>query len=84
MHTLVSRIFLNGNSQAVRIPHEFRLSARRVEVTRTENGDLLIHPIQPARGDALLEALSGFDDDFIAALEAAHSEQLPMQEREGL
>ena len=44
MITLSSRVFSNGNSQAVRIPAEFRLTASRVEITRTEAGDHLSVP----------------------------------------
>ena len=84
MPTLASRVFMNGNSQAVRIPQEFRLNARRVEISRTEQGDLLIHPIPSDRGIALLEALAAFDDDFVAALEAGRADQPAMQERESL
>ncbi|WP_240905547.1 antitoxin [Thiorhodococcus mannitoliphagus] len=64
MSTLTTRVFLNGNSQAVRIPAEFRLDTDRVEITRTADGDLLLHPIRQGRGAALLRALEGFDDDF--------------------
>ena len=84
MPTLASRVFMIGNSQAVRIPQEFRLNARRVEISRTEQGDLLIHPIPTDRGIALLEALAAFDDDFVAALEAGRADQPDMQERESL
>jgi len=84
MPTLATRIFMNGNSQAVRIPQEFRLNTRRVEISRTAQGDLLIHPIPADRGLALLEALEAFDDDFVAALEADRAEQPAMQERESL
>ncbi|ASM78471.1 antitoxin [Vitreoscilla filiformis] len=83
--TLPSRVFMNGNSQAVRIPQEFRLDAQRVEITRTPSGDLLIHPIaQPEdRGMALLRALSAFDDDLIEAIEASHRESnTEMQDRD--
>ncbi len=84
MSTLSSRVFSNGNSQAVRIPAEFRLTASRVEITRTEAGDLLIHPMAADRGQALLQALERFDTDFLVALEEDHQEQTPSQEREGL
>jgi antitoxin VapB len=84
MPTLASRVFMNGNSQAVRIPQEFRLDARRVEISRTEQGDLLIHPIPENRGAALLAALTAFDDEFVAVLEADRAEQPVMQEREPL
>lgn len=84
MSTLRSRVFNNGNSQAVRIPQAFRLDVQRVEITRTEQGDLVIHPIPEQRGAALLEALSSFDETFIAALEADRREPVPMQERDTL
>lgn len=82
MSAVISRVFINGNSQAVRIPQEFRLSASRVEISRNEQGDLVIHPMSTARGSALLEALSGFSDEFVALLEEGRRDQPPMQDRE--
>ena len=84
MDVLPSRVFMNGNSQAVRIPAEFRLATDRVQISRTPQGDLLIHPCPHQRGKALLELLAGFDADFVAALEQQQQEQLPVQERESL
>ncbi|WP_259737924.1 antitoxin [Synechococcus sp. CS-205] len=84
MEALPSRVFMNGNSQAVRIPAEFRLSTDRVQVSRTVEGDLLIHPCPSQRGQALLQALSGFDAEFVEALEQQQAEKLPVQEREAL
>lgn len=87
MDTLITRVFNNGNSQAVRIPAEFRLDTERVSISRNEQGDLVIHPLRAARGAALLEALRGVgqvDDAFVAALEAERSNQSPLQEREAL
>ena len=82
MQSVFSRVFINGNSQAVRIPQEFRLEASRVEIRRTSDGDLLIHPLPTARGSAILEAPAGFDDDFIAAMELGQAETSVMQDRE--
>jgi antitoxin VapB len=84
MDVLPSRVFMNGNSQAVRIPAEFRLATDRVQISRTPEGDLLIHPCPPQRGKALLDLLARFDDDFVAALEQQQQVQLPFQERESL
>jgi antitoxin VapB len=50
---------MNGNSQAVRIPAEFRFGTDRVQISRTPEADLLIHPCPSQRGQALLQALSG-------------------------
>ena len=84
MDVLPSRVFMNGNSQAVRIPAEFRLSSDRVQISRRPNGDLLIHPCPNRRGQALLQALSGFDADFVEALERQQADKLPVQERDAL
>lgn len=81
MSATISRVFMNGNSQSVRIPQEFRLNTRRVEIFSNADGDLVLHPVPTDRGAALLDALKGFDDEFVALLEAVRSEQLPMQER---
>lgn len=87
METLTTRVFNNGNSQAVRIPAEFRLDTDQVSISRNEAGDLIIHPIRAQRGDALMQALHALveaDADFVAALEADRDSQQPVQEREGL
>ena len=81
---IISRVFTNGNSQAVRIPSELRLSARQVEIYRNEAGDLVIHPLPQGRGAALLEALAGFDEEYARQLEQDRDQQPPMQEREAL
>ena len=39
-----SRVFMYGHSQAVGILAEFRLATDRVQISRTPEGDLLIHP----------------------------------------
>ncbi len=54
MAAVISRVFMNGNSQAVRIPQEFRLNVNRVQVSRNEAGDLVIRPLPLNRGVALL------------------------------
>lgn len=84
METLTTRVFDNGNSQAVRIPSQFRLSASKVTITRAANGDLIIHPIPSSRGQALIDTLAEFDQDFVQQLESDRKDQMPMQEREAL
>ena len=88
MSAVISRVFMNGNSQAVRIPQEFGLETLRVRISRNEAGDLVIQPLMADRGGALLEALRAFDDeitdDLVARLEADRRSQLPAQDREPL
>ena len=84
MQATISRVFMNGNSQAVRIPHEFRLDAQRVEIHRNADGDLVLHPVAADRGGALLQALNAFDDEFADLLLADQQLQPPMQDRGSL
>ena len=84
MATLTTRIFKNGNSQAVRIPQEFRLDVSQVEISQNANGDLVIHPLPINRGMALLAILNGFDDDFVSQIERDYQQQPVMQDRESL
>ena len=84
MPTLTTRIFKNGNSQAVRIPQEFRIKATQVQISRNENGDLVIHPLPVDRGAALFAALNAFDEDFVNLLEQNYAQQPAMQDREAL
>ena len=84
MSSAISRVFMNGNSQAVRIPQEFRLDSSRVEISRNAEGDLVLHPFQNDRGAALLDALDAFSDEFVQVLEAQRSEQQSAQDREAL
>ncbi len=84
MSSVICRVFMNGNSQAVRIPQEFRLDASRVEIFRNAEGDLVLHPIATDRGAALLQALQAFDQDFVDLLAADKKDSLPMQDRESL
>ena len=82
-----TRVFNNGNSQAVRIPREYRLDTSTVRISRTDNGDLVLHPIpdQPEkRQSRLMDILSRFDEDAIAAFEEAHRDQEAVQDRESL
>jgi antitoxin VapB len=81
---ITTRVFRNGNSQAVRIPADLKLDAETVQIFRNADGDLVIRPVRPARGQALVDALQGFDAEFIAAIEAGRDDVLPMQEREAL
>lgn len=84
MPSTISRVFMNGNSQAVRIPQEFRLNTSRVEIFRNTDGDLVLHAVPADRGAALLDALNAFDDAFVTLLEEEHRNQAPMQDRESL
>ena len=84
MTALVTRVFMNGNSQAVRIPQELRLDATQVEIRRNDAGELVIRALPVDRGAALLQALQGFDAEFVGLLEQDRQDQAEPQEREPL
>lgn len=86
----ISKVFQNGNSQAVRIPASFRLDTDQVKISQTEFG-LLVEPVKPrvaqssadlSKGEAFLALFQGFPDDFIEAV--ADRDMSPPQEREPL
>jgi antitoxin VapB len=56
-----ARIFINGRSQAVRLPAEFRFSGDRVRVSRQGKG-VLLEPVV-ADVDAWFAALDQFGDE---------------------
>lgn len=59
-----AKLFQNGQSQAVRLPKEFRFEGEEVYIKRSGNAVVLI----PANHswDALLGSLDQFSDDFMA------------------
>lgn len=84
MKPTLSKVFNNGNSQAVRIPAALRLNATEVEIYQNQAGDLVIHPLQPKqtlKGDAIFATLSAMRD-WADELEHARQDALPMQDRD--
>lgn len=76
---MLTKVFQSGNSQAVRIPADFRLDVDTIEILRAPNGDIILRPPRTPADD-FLALFEGFDDDFIAALE--DRDHTPPQERE--
>ena len=58
-----ARLFRNGQSQAVRLPQEYRLTGDRVLIKRVGNAVVLL----PEKGSwaPLFESLSRFSEDFM-------------------
>ncbi len=71
-----AKLFKNGDSQAVRLPKEFRLPGNEVYIKRRGNTVVLI----PEEGswDILIESTKHFTEDFMAK-----RNQPPLQHREG-
>ena len=58
-----AKLFLNGQSQAVRLPKEFRFEGDEVLVKRIGNGVLLLPTTHS--WDSLFGSLEKFSDDFM-------------------
>ena len=58
-----ARLFQNGQSQAVRLPKEFRFSGNKVFIKKMGNAVILI-PYQ-ASWQSLFESLTQFSTDFM-------------------
>ncbi|MEO6264758.1 MAG: type II toxin-antitoxin system VapB family antitoxin [Luteimonas sp.] len=73
-----ARVFKSGNSQAVRLPREFRVKSTELEIFR--RGDEIVLR-EPAKGlSRAFELLANLPDDFLAGGRA----DTPPQQREGL
>ncbi len=71
----IAKIFMNGRSQAVRLPKEFRFACDEVYVRR-QGEEIVISPKKPSWDDFFNQE-SAFDDDFLTD----RNDQAP-QERE--
>lgn len=71
-----ARVFQSGNSQAVRLPKEFRFNADQVEIFRQGN-DIVLRE-RPSSATAIFDALTNLPADF---MESGRTDT-PPQERE--
>ncbi|NIR69196.1 antitoxin [candidate division KSB1 bacterium] len=70
-----AKIFMNGSSQAVRLPKEFRFDDTEVYIKKYQNVVILIPKDDPWA--ALIASLDQFSDDFME-----NREQPQQQDRE--
>jgi antitoxin VapB len=61
----LAKVFKSGNSQAIRLPKEFRLQVKEVELVR-QGDDILIRQLAPRSFASALEALASMPEDFFA------------------
>ena len=60
----IAKLFRNGESQAVRLPKEFRFAGDEVFIKRV--GDAVVLLPKAKSWDTLIESLSKFPADFMA------------------
>ena len=70
-----AKLFKNGESQAVRLPKEFRFPGNEVYIKRQGNAVVLIP--EEDSWDALIESTKHFTDDFMV-----DRNQPPLQQRD--
>lgn len=67
--TRIAKLFMNGRSQAVRLPAEFRFEGTEVEIRRDpETGEVVLSEKKPAKSwDAFFRLVDELDlpDDFM-------------------
>lgn len=71
-----AKLFKNGESQAVRLPKEFRFRGKEVYIKRQGNSVVLVP--EDDSWDTLIEATKNFTDDFMN-----ERNQPPLQQRKG-
>ena len=64
-----AKIFNNGNSQAVRLPKEFRFESKEVIIRKVENGVLLM-PQDKNMWENWFDNLEEFSEDFTKILDS--------------
>jgi len=72
-----AKVFKSGNSQAVRLPKEFRVASEEVEIFR--RGDEIVLRERPPNLLRALDLLASLPDDFLD-----DRNDPPSQKREGL
>ena len=63
MQSAIAKVFTSGNSQAIRLPREFRLDTTEVFIHRS--GDSLILTPRMRSWAGFAEGLTGFSQDFV-------------------
>ncbi len=77
--TAIAKLFKNGQSQAVRLPKEYRFeNQEEIFIKKVDDGVLLMSKNDKQIWDHLFERLDEFSEDFMV------SREQPIQKREKL
>jgi antitoxin VapB len=79
-----AKLFVNGRSQAVRLPKEFRFEGKEVRVRRASGGGVLLEPVEEERQPwkTLEEFYARFSREEADPIFPEGREQPEMQERD--
>ena len=70
----VAKIFQNGQSQAVRLPKEFRFNCNEVGIKKIGAVIVLYHPKEES--ELFYSSLGGFSDDVFQSITDARNEEI--------
>ena len=76
-----AKLFINGSSQAVRLPKEFRFSGSEVYAQKV--GETVILVPKDKVWETFIEGIKGFTDDYFEAVESGRTDEI-QSERETL
>ncbi len=77
-----ARIFRSGNSQAVRLPKQFRLKSNEVEIFR--RGDEIVLREKDGTMARAFDLLAGLPDDWLTEIQRKRARKDLPQKRKGL
>jgi len=77
-----AKLFANGQSQAVRLPKDYRFSGDEVGITKV--GEVVLLYPKEKEDKLFLSSIGSFTDDFYESIESARKENLPDSRRENL
>lgn len=72
-----AKIFMNGSSQAVRLPKECRFSGDEVYVQKI--GDSILLFPKDRIWETFLEGINGFTDDYFEAIDTIRGDEIPYE-----
>ena len=78
----IAKVFQNGQSQAIRLPKEFRFAEKEVCVKRVGHA-IMIYP-KAKEAELFLSSLGSFSDDFFESILEARANEVPSAPRERL
>ena len=73
MGTQIAKVFMNGRSQAVRLPKEFRFDTDEVYVSK--RGENIIISVKKPTWDEFFDTKPAFDDEFLADREDSEPQE---------
>ena len=76
-----AKLFINGSSQAVRLPKEFRFMGNEVYAQKV--GETVILVPKDKVWETFIEGVNGFTDDYFEAVESGRADEI-QSERETL